>query len=263
MAEIPNRSQLEAIFAARFSELSSRHRQRLLELVGDPPNPALVPESFWEFVRQETESELAAILVILFAASFDYHTPAGANTNGPFEAAAYADRRAREIADGYARHSRDRWTTFAQNWRPDLGAEGGSAEAPGPTGPTPGSGPSRPGGGETRPTADARRAVEDAAATIFGPERAESVATTETTAAQSAGAESAASAAGVLSDRDIWWTEADGRVCRTCGPLHRTGRRVWSQKFPDGPPAHPNCRCWIEYAFQADARRTGNLFGNS
>lgn len=257
MAEIPNRSQLEVIFAARFSELSSRHRQRLLELVGDPPNPTLVPESFWQQVQQETESELAAILVILFAASFDYHTPAGAGSNGPFAAAAYADRRSREIAGSYAQHSRDRWTTFTQGWRPDLGADGGPAAT------TPDAGPSRPGGGEGRPTGAARRAVEDAAASIFGPERAESVATTETTAAQSAGSESAASSAGVLNDRDIWWTEADGRVCRTCGPLHRTTRPTWSIEFPDGPPAHPNCRCWIEYAFQRDGRNTGSLFGNS
>lgn len=46
---------------------------------------------------------------------------------------------------------------------------------------------------------------------------------------------------------DIWMTEEDARVCPICGPLHGSRRRVWGRIFPDGPPAHPRCRCEIVY----------------
>lgn len=31
--------------------------------------------------------------------------------------------------------------------------------------------------------------------------------------------------------------------CAICGPLHGTPDSEWGGDFPDGPPAHPNCRC--------------------
>ena len=44
----------------------------------------------------------------------------------------------------------------------------------------------------------------------------------------------------------IWNTEQDGLVCPVCRPLHGTKERDWP--FPiDGPPAHPRCRCWVEW----------------
>jgi hypothetical protein len=43
----------------------------------------------------------------------------------------------------------------------------------------------------------------------------------------------------------IWHTEQDGRVCEVCAPLHGQDWEVWRAQFPSGPPAHPNCRCWL------------------
>jgi hypothetical protein len=41
-----------------------------------------------------------------------------------------------------------------------------------------------------------------------------------------------------------WWiTKADERVCPICGPLHEQPETTWAFTFPDGPPAHVNCRC--------------------
>lgn len=45
----------------------------------------------------------------------------------------------------------------------------------------------------------------------------------------------------------IWITERDDRVCPICRPLHRRPARDWDTLFPQGPPAHPNCRCSLEY----------------
>lgn len=35
--------------------------------------------------------------------------------------------------------------------------------------------------------------------------------------------------------------------CAICKPLHETGRANWERLFPQGPPAHTHCRCFLEY----------------
>ncbi|MEX2176782.1 MAG: phage minor head protein [Pirellulaceae bacterium] len=84
-------------------------------------------------------------------------------------------------------------------------------------------------------------------ATILGPERAARTAATETTQAQTAGGERGMAQTVGLSDLDTWFTRRDDRVCPTCEPLHQALRSEWQAQFPLGPPAHPQCRCWIRY----------------
>jgi hypothetical protein len=58
-----------------------------------------------------------------------------------------------------------------------------------------------------------------------------------------------------------WFTQADARVCPTCGPLHRKVVDLWELVLRNtpggqraiqqiamwgGPPAHQNCRCFTE-----------------
>lgn len=43
----------------------------------------------------------------------------------------------------------------------------------------------------------------------------------------------------------IWRTEPD--ACKICAPLEGTTRRVWGARFPNGPSAHPRCRCGLEW----------------
>lgn len=45
----------------------------------------------------------------------------------------------------------------------------------------------------------------------------------------------------------VWHTEKDERVCPICSPLDRQRFEAWAERFPNGPPAHPNCRCHLEY----------------
>ena len=90
---------------------------------------------------------------------------------------------------------------------------------------------------------------------LFGPVRAESIATTELTrAASQAEAETVAR----LKEQDVkmvptWYTRDDEKVCPVCGGLYeQVGELVngeWQFTHPDTndvyglPPAHPRCRC--------------------
>lgn len=87
-------------------------------------------------------------------------------------------------------------------------------------------------------------------AEYLGPERAQSIAVTETTKANSraemAAAEDFERATGVRIVA-YWVTEKDSRVCPTCEGLGGKAESVWLREFPDGPPAHPNCRCFLSW----------------
>ncbi len=86
--------------------------------------------------------------------------------------------------------------------------------------------------------------------TVYGRQRAEMIAATEVTRAISVAeawlillwAEE-----GFEKHKRIWHTEQDGLVCPVCRPLNRTLEPVWADAIPAGPPAHPNCRCWLDY----------------
>jgi hypothetical protein len=102
---------------------------------------------------------------------------------------------------------------------------------------------------------------------VFSPRRAEAIAATEVTRAITQGetaarfeiyAEDPANRANfqggdsppiIISDGlvAIWQTEEDGRVCPLCGPLNGKPAKDWIGQFPQGPPAHVNCRCWLIY----------------
>ena len=86
--------------------------------------------------------------------------------------------------------------------------------------------------------------------TIFGGQRAEDIAIGAVTDAISAG-ELVLAGLIVMDEsekpRPYWYTEADGRVCEVCGPLHGQPKEVWGRQFPSGPKAHRRCRCWLEW----------------
>lgn len=81
--------------------------------------------------------------------------------------------------------------------------------------------------------------------TVIGPDNADNIAVTETTTADQAGLDDARSkvvkAGGIIVI--IWVTEDDENVCPVCRPLHLQPEERWREKFPNGTPAHPRCRC--------------------
>ena len=44
-----------------------------------------------------------------------------------------------------------------------------------------------------------------------------------------------------------WSTRVDDRVCTICEALDNKTEKHWIEKYPDGPPVHPGCRCGIGY----------------
>lgn len=86
---------------------------------------------------------------------------------------------------------------------------------------------------------------------IFGPVRAEMIAATETTRAAVEGERETVSELEKLGIKfvEIWQTENDELVCPICGPLHnKVEGDGWTKA--DGPPAHPQCRCWTNHEVQ-------------
>jgi len=90
-------------------------------------------------------------------------------------------------------------------------------------------------------------ALAAAIAVVFGAVRALTIAITETTRAITA-AEQWAVSLGAGGEMEPWWvTEKDARVCEVCAPLDETPQSAWVDVAPLGPPAHPRCRCYLDW----------------
>ena len=227
--ELPGRLELEAHYQRKLGKLSVRHRKELLQLLGSPPDPLNVPDSFWEKVRREVENENAAILLLLFLASANSHArragrdpKSDAALSGLLQtqASAYAGDAGRRLGAQYTNSSRDSLNRNRDDW-----------QKPGIT----------------------KAEIATDVGTIFGPARTEGIVISETTDAQTAGGESGVLHTTGFSDEDLWRTEDDLSVCPICRPLHNKKRSEWQSLFPRGPKAHPRCRCWISYAYERKA----------
>ena len=85
--------------------------------------------------------------------------------------------------------------------------------------------------------------LEAALEPMFGPTRAQLVASTEVTRAFQNGNRIMWSESGVV-DGVRWMTAADELVCPICGP--RNGRQFGLDDEASHPPAHPRCRCYTQ-----------------
>lgn len=254
MAELANRDEIEQRFARRVKDLTAKQRAELLRLLGTPPDPRNVPDSFWQQVERQIEEELLLVLLLIFATSAVQHgiDLAKAREGGKD----WSAKRAKEVAKGFTDHTRERLQKAGERWEQQrekarekarAEADAGGADGADTTG-------DATGGATGGDIATAVPSPEEIAADIesmFSPERAEGLAVSETTTGASAGSEFAATTAGTAADDDTWFTAHDQRVCPVCAPLHGTRRSNWTRFFPSGPPAHPWCRCWIEYAAPA------------
>ena len=92
----------------------------------------------------------------------------------------------------------------------------------------------------------ARAAVEELLAPAFGQPRASMIAVTEVTRAYSRATTNyqqlIRQEAGLEMER-VWRTNRDDIVCPICAPLDGQPESKWASDYPDGPPAHVNCRC--------------------
>lgn len=82
----------------------------------------------------------------------------------------------------------------------------------------------------------------DALAPMFGPVRADMIASTEITRAYANSNIMAWREYGA--DGQRWQTAVDDIVCEQCGPLHGQEYRLGDSEHT--PPIHPRCRCWLQ-----------------
>lgn len=223
MGEISDRDELELMFGRKVLELTRERRNRLIVLLGSPPNPLNVPQSFWMETGREMYSRVIVILTAIAAKAAIEHGATEFQSN--LIARQFAEKQAAELVAGWIDHSQEILRTRSADWNQPSETSTGSPVL--------------------RP-ATKTDAVETADA-IFGPERVGRMASTETTVAQTQASEQAVETVGGISPNDLWFTREDGKVCTVCRPLHETTRDFWSQFVPSGPPAHPDCRCYLLY----------------
>lgn len=90
-----------------------------------------------------------------------------------------------------------------------------------------------------------RAQVEKLLQSAFSARRAETIAITEITRAASAATSAYQQqlASNGLTFVRVWQSDNDDVVCPVCRPLNGKKEDAWAEQFPDGPPAHPRCRC--------------------
>ena len=100
------------------------------------------------------------------------------------------------------------------------------------------------------------RDVKDKLGRVYGPTRAEMIARTEVTRAAVEGERLAADyyLQKGIKLVEVWETRDDAIVCVICGP--RDGQPInsnWTRL--SGPPAHPRCRCWVNFVYPKKPRK--------
>lgn len=230
MAELTNRDSIEADFAKKMAKLSARHRRELIELLGNPPRIENVPAEFWIKVKREMDDELAVIILFIFSTSMYQHGFSGEHAD--IMAEGWARQHAQEVSSQWVQTTRERLQKASDEW--DTQAE---EELPIPI----------QGRITTQPERVTDEQIQEETMKLFGPERIALLAENETTVARHDGSELAVDQTVGLSEDDIWNTADDQKVCPICMPLEKTPRSHWGRFFPDGPPSHLRCRCFLTY----------------
>jgi len=247
MSELADRMGVERDFARRLSRLTARQRRELRDLLGTPPDVTRVTAADWSRWEDERRQELTLILLAVILATYRQHVGelVGEQPDDATAAAAYreavvkAAAMAAESAGSSISTARDIVTASADVLR-------------------------------TGTTAD----VESVLVSALGPERDAVTAATATTQAQTAGTVAArlpVEAAG-FNMVTRWVTEQDSKVCPLCRPLNGKVPDLWGLVLENalapggsraaasvvangGPPAHPNCRCYLRTTREPQARR--------
>lgn len=236
------------------SKLSSKHREELLRLLGNPPNLRNVPSEFWDKVKREEREKWIILLLGLFTIAFDEHAQTGArswnDTLKKIRDGVFPQPKGTSLTDSVLRTRQNAAMNYASQtgiWLADkstttLQAELGEKITAWEQGIADGTIQAATDGKLTKSFLDKELKK------ILGRGRAETTAITEVTRANTWGGASGIQATVEISNEDVWITSGLQNVCRICRPLHGTLRPFWGQFFPMGSPAHQRCNCWIWYA---------------
>lgn len=217
-----DRDSWEARLAREASRLGRQSLDALMTALGDPPNLAAVPVSFWDDQTTVLSGALTPLLQEVYMASAEALlevSPVGVDwVVFNQRAVTWANQYGYELVNGLTGTQQDLVREAVGNFF-----------------------------SQNQTLADLRGRLEGA----FGPIRADMIATTEVTRAATEGERALVELlrAEGLGFRDIWETAADELVCPICQPLDGQEREGGGYVHPetgqsyDGPPAHPRCRC--------------------
>lgn len=258
MPDLANRYPYERVIAGTLFLLQQKQHRRLLDLVASNQT---VTDEYWKRNRDELASALALSLAPVYEVSANaLYGDIATNRRNARE---WAVKRALKIADEATAKDREAYGKLKQQHDAELAAAYLLL---------------RP---YERPPVS--RLAPPGLDRLFGPNRATTLAVTSITGAHTAGQRSAIAASRgllkpiplggygkpILVDEIpiakeispdevpfamfatgiwIWNTSEDDKVCPICRPLNQKPSEEWAEEFPEGPPAHPNCRCWLEYS---------------
>lgn len=247
MPEIPDRDEKEErlrealliLFAGWLGWLLSR-LLRPSTSVDTLPDLSQIPFGYWEMV----EGELRAAVAPLLAEQYADGARRAAGELGILldevelsrDARAWGAARAKELAEGVVGHTEQGVLDAVAQYYADA-SEGAGAQAV-LSGELFGEAVAL----ETLPVAS----LEDRISRYFSEERAESIAVTETTGANTRGELDTVRDYERMLGRQVrvvWRTKRDERVCPKCGPLNGLPEEQWPPEAFNGPPLHPRCRC--------------------
>lgn len=242
MPDVPDREKLEKQFAKELSKLFGGFAGHLMEILEEHGySVERIPASVWQELNTKEKATLLPFLEKLSAASavrlMDAN-PIGIDWAVINQAAAdWARSYSTFLAGELDQTSRGAIATSIRNSIASFFEEGltlGQVEERLKQDPT---------------LADLFTAdVRDKLGRVYGPQRAEMIATTEITRASTEGDRLYAdelARQGIVMD-EIWETSKMENVCPICKP--RDGKKLgdgWTRN--DGPPAHPRCICTTRF----------------
>lgn len=231
MAELADRDKLEADLAKELAKAGGTQLRALVKELGDPPSLSNVSDDFWSKYSASLTSALNTWLTKVYlqqAESVIKDTDTKVDWSlVNQDAADWAKDYTFDLVKGIADNTRDSLQDIIST----------AIE-------------------ESQPLSDVRDAIDP----LFGPVRAEMIATTEITRASSEGEAAAVDrlAEQGVQMRATWLTREDEKVCPICGSLDGT-QADDSGTFTsedgddyDMPPAHPNCRCSLAWEIVTD-----------
>lgn len=235
-ADLAGRDEYERKLERVLRKKFSGQLNRIMEILGDPPDIANLTQDVWDAMEAELRAAIMPVLLdiaITHAEVVLNTSPVGVDWALVNRAAMeWAGRHTDDVIRGIITTSR---RATIESWNRFFSAGGTVGQSVQEFFETTGMG-----------IGD----LQNAFAPYFGDVRARMIAVTETTRAAVEGervlvAEIEAANPSIHMV-EIWQTSNDESVCEICSPLN--GREIgdgWTAA--DGPPAHVNCRCWTNH----------------
>ena len=215
--DVNDRDKKERDIARRLARVFGDHHEEIMELLGDPPSLMNVPEDYWQRYNVDIRTALSVpmneIFFEQFTAQLEEFGLSFDDSTGSDEALNFIEKYTFELVKGIENTTREAIRKEVQYF-----------------------------------IQNGDMTIQDLAERLYryySPVRAQMIAITETTRAAAQGElETIAKLHEQygLEFEAVWQTANDERVCIICGPKH--GKVITDGEYP---PAHPNCRCWVNH----------------